>query len=250
MIGRFAELTMALKVMVPDVDVNWVRRPDGATVYSLLPPVRRTLMVPDAGVLFEWGIQMMDKAATRARHIGRLAAYRDGLLIAMLAARGRRLRSMALLRVGHELVRHDDRYQIVLSKDQVKTNKADRFDLPKQLTPYVDHYLNNVRPALLGKQVTKALWVTAYGNSQSEGGIQCRIRRLSKPRFGQSFGPHRFRHAIITTVALRLSRNQDLGSDLLNISPDITERHYNRAGQCRVGARYADLIEGHRRKRR
>jgi hypothetical protein len=77
--------------------------------------------VPESDVLFDWGLEMMDQATSRSRERERLAAYRDGLLIALLASRGRRLRSMSLLRVGRELIQRDGRFRVELTFDQVKT---------------------------------------------------------------------------------------------------------------------------------
>jgi hypothetical protein len=242
-IGRFHELVMSLKILAPGEDVSWVRRPDGVSVYALLRKTGRVLLVPDSGVLFAWGLRMMDEAATRLTERERLTAYRDGLLIAMLAARGRRLRSMALLRVGRELVHRNGRFRIELAPDQVKTGKPDRFDLPDQLTSYVRHYLNVVRPALLRGRLEDAFWISMAGRPLTSHAIQSRIFRLSKRRFGQAFGPHRLRHAIGTTAPLRDPRHPGLAAGLLGISAEVLEQHYNRSSQCQAGARFAKLVE-------
>jgi hypothetical protein len=125
-IARFNGLATALKILTPGQDVSWIRRPDGVTIAALLPKTKRSLMVPDSGVLFQWAVDMMDTAPSPRE-------YRDGLLLALLAARGRRLRSMALLRPGQELIWRGERYRIELTPEQVKTNKPDRFNLPAQL---------------------------------------------------------------------------------------------------------------------
>jgi site-specific recombinase XerD len=247
-IGRFSELTMALKVLAPGEDVSWVRRPDGVSIYALLPKAQRVLLVPDADVLFAWGLEMMDEAAARPRERHRLTAYRDGLLVALFAARGRRLRSMGLLRVGHELVQRGDHFRIELVPNQVKTGKPDRFDLPDRLTPYLRHYLDSIRPALLRGRSEDAVWISAQGGALTEAAIQTRIFRLTRRRFGQAFGPHRFRHAIGTTTALHVPSHPGLAAGLLGISPEILEQHYNRSSQCQAGARFAKLIQQRRRR--
>lgn len=249
-IGRFGELTMALKILAPGEDVSWVRRFDGVSVYVLLPKRRRVLMVPESDVLFDWGLEMMDKAPERLGERERLAAYRDGLLIAMLASRGRRLRSMGLLRTGYELIHRDGRFRIELTPDQVKTNKPDRFDLPERLTSYLQHYLDHVRPALLRGRHEVAFWVNTQGDAMRALGIQGRIFKLSRKRFGKAFGPHRFRHAIATTLALRLPECPGLAAGVLDNTPAIVDRYYSRPDQCQAGARYAQLVEGRMRAAR
>jgi hypothetical protein len=61
-----------------------------------------------------------------------------------------------------------------------------------------------------------------------------RIRLLSRQRFGESFGPHRFRHAIATTATLRDPDHPGLAVGVLGISGAVLEEHYNRAGQSQA----------------
>jgi len=196
---------------------------------------RRALLVPDSGVLFEWGVDMMDTALS-AR------VYQDGLLVAVFASRGRRLRSMALLRVGHELIRRGDHYRIELTPEQVKTDKRDCFDLPAALTPYVRHHLTAVRPALLRGQLHDALWIGHRGEAWAASGIQHHIRVLTRKRFGLSFGPHRFRHAIATTATLRDPAYPGLAAGLLGITGQVVEEHYDRASQSQAAMMFDEAF--------
>lgn len=247
-IGRITELTMALKIIAPGEDVSWIRRPDGVTIYALLLKAKRPLLVPDAGVLFDWGLKMMDTAQAAGTDACHSVAYRDGLLIAMLASRGRRLRSMALLRVGHELFEGARCYRVELKPEQVKTNRHDRFDLPECLTPYIRHYLTVVRPALLAGRTGDALWINSRGGTVTPKVIQNQLAKLSRRRFGISFGPHRFRHAIATTAALRDPGHPGLAAGVLGGSAEVIEQHYNRAGQIQATQKHAAMLEQRRRR--
>jgi site-specific recombinase XerC len=223
-IGRFCELTMAMKILAPGADVSWIRRPDGPSIYAILPKRKRALLVPDSKVMFDWAVDMMDDAASPV-------AFRDGLLLALLAARGRRLRSMTLIRVGEELILRSERYRIELKPWQVKTNKRDHFNLPEVLAPYVRHYLAIARPALLQGQSHDAVWITHYGKPWTAAGIQLRVWKLTRKRFGQGFGPHRFRHALATTATLRLPSHPGLAAGMMGISAQVVNEHYDRASQ-------------------
>jgi len=242
-IGQFDSLTMALKILSPGQDVSWIRRPDGASIYSLLPKLQRAILVPDNAVLQAWACELMNEADSAPNSRDRLIAYRDGLFLAMFASRARRLRSMALLRVGYELVLRGGRYRIELRPDQVKTGKADHFDLPDDLTPYIRHYLGVVRPQLLKRCAHDALWVALHGGPLTAKGIQHQVFKRSRARFGQSFGPHRFRHSLATSAALYLPGNPGLAAAMLGISADIVEQNYRRTGQVEAAMSYADLIE-------
>ena len=242
----FRAATMAMKIIAPGEDVGWIRRPHSISVYALLPKVKRPILVPDGRELFTWGLQMMDVAAAGTDKASRIA-YRDGLLVAMLAARGRRIRSMTLLRVGHELIAREGRYRIELTLDQVKTKKHDRFYLLERLTPYVRHSLEVVRPARLEGQDHDALWANPNGGSMTLKAIQHRIVKLTRQRFDIGFGPHRFPHAIATTAALRDPASPGLAAGVLGGSAAMIEQHYNRAGQIQAARKYAQMLEQRRR---
>ncbi|ATR19460.1 Hypothetical protein RMHFA_04724 (plasmid) [Roseomonas mucosa] len=247
-IGRFGQLAMALAVIVPGAEVSWIRKPDGTSVHALLPKHTRQLVVPDGQVILDWGVTMMEQARVLLEQ-GRdkaLTAYRDGLLIVLFALCGRRLRSVSLLRPGHELRQVGDCFRVELSGEQTKNGKADRFGLPPEFTPWMRRYLDVIRPALLDGQRHEALWISAQGGPLTTHGIQTRIQRLSLKRFGISFGPHRIRHSVVTTVALRLGETSAFGAAVVGNTPAVAEG-YNHAGQCQAALRYAALI--HKRRR-
>lgn len=239
---------MALKIMAPEHDTSQVRRLNGVTVYKLLPKRKRHLVVPDSGVLFKWGLEMMNGADPVSAPDTWLTTYRDGLLIAMLAARGRRRRSMHLLRVGKELITNGDRYRIEFTPKQEKTKRADCFDLPERLTPYMQRYLDTIRPGLVKDGRYEELWISRHGTPLTVAGLETRIFRLSHKRFGKGFGPHRFRHSIATTLTLRCPENPGLPAAVLGITLDVADGHYIRAGQIEASRTYAGLVEQRRKK--
>ncbi|HQT65878.1 MAG TPA: site-specific integrase [Acidocella sp.] len=241
--GRFMELRMAMKVMAPEHDTSFILRPNGVTIRGMLGPSCRPLKVPDAGVLYKWGISLMKRAKLDAPHRTGLVMYRDGLLIAMLAARGRRLRSMSLLRIGHEFIERDGTYRVELEPHQVKNNKHDMFNLPEKLTPFINQYLEHVRPALLRGRQSDALWIGKNGANLQAKGIQAMVCKRSKVRFGIAFGPHRFRHAIATTAVLRDPTAPNLGAAVLGNSAAVNEAHYIRADQVLAIRELQNIIE-------
>jgi hypothetical protein len=204
-IGRFQELRGMMKAIAPEHDTAWILRPNGLTIRQMVHPSTRALVVPDSVVLFLWAIEMMETADLAAPGRYGLVRFRDGLLLAMMAARGRRLRSMSLLREGQEIHLVDDQYRIELQPHQVKTKKFDSFKLPRRLTPFIRKYIAMARPTLLAGQSHEAFWIGINGEPLSAKGIEEVVFRCSRRRFGVGFGPHRFRHAIATTAALRAS---------------------------------------------
>jgi len=214
-LGRFTDLRMAMKVMAPDHDTTFILRPNGLTIRQMLNPHSRSVIVPDSGVLFEWGIATMEEAKLDAPRRYGLVEFRDGLLIAMLASRGRRLRSMALLRLGHELAWRGDRYRIELHPDQVKTNKYDAFDLPERLTPYIKQYIENVRPALLDDKASDVFWSPKASRTWSASAQSLALAPLlGRTVFGMRLAPpRRCAHPRRLAWQRRCSASQRLSSN-------------------------------------
>ena len=242
-LGRFMELRMTLKAMAPQVKTGWILTPNGVSIRQMLNPAPRHKTIPDAKVLFKWGMKLMDSAKLDAPRRYGLVQFRDGLLIAMLASRGRRLRSMALLRVGQEFIRCGDGYRIELQPHQVKTKTSDCFNLPARLTPYIETYLRIVRPALLRERMHDALWIGLNGSPLEAKGIQEMVCKLSKARFGVAFGPHRFRHAIATTVPLKAPEIPGLAAPLLGITKETVQSHYDRASQVMAVKMFHEMLD-------
>ena len=65
----------------------------------------------------------------------------------------------------------------------------------------------------------------------------------SKARFGVTFGPHRFRHAIATTAPLRAPEHPGLAAPLLGISKEVVETHYNRSQQFAAVLTFQGIVE-------
>ena len=242
-IGRFAELRMALRILAPGADVSWVVRPGGRSIYARLRKTRKHRQVPDSGVLFKWALGIMDNADTAATPYERCRDFRDGLLLATLASRARRLRAMHGVSVGKQLVWRGGMFRIELEAELVKTKRSDHFDLPERLIPYLRRYLDEIRPALLDGRIDDALWINRRGTRLTEKAIGHIVHNRSKARFGAGFYPHGFRHALATTAALRCLEHPGLAAAVLGITTGIVERHYNRAGQIQGSRRLTALVE-------
>lgn len=242
-IGRFAELAAAMAILVPARDWRWIRRPGGRTIASRLPRHKRHLVVPHARVLYDWGRKLMDTAMDAIPAMAAALQFRDGLAIAVEAARARRERSMANLQVGTELSRHSDgRWHIHLPAGRVKTKVADSFFLPTDLTAYIDHYLGQVRPFLLDGRASKAVWIGMSGQDLAQKSYSENYGKRAQLRFGISFRPHRSRHAAATSAAMEVPEDPTLAARMLGISSAIAAKHYQRAGATQAARTYDDLI--------
>ena len=250
MITKMTELRAALHILQPDSEFGWLTSPGGRSLGSLLPVERRPMQVPSSKVLYEWGQTLMQAALDQPHPDLRRIGYRDGLLIALLAARAPRIRAMASLRLGQHLVLIDDGYRLVFKAEDIKTGRPLEYDLPAGLSSAIEHYVSVPRAELLAGQSHDWFWVDACGRPLSQSQLGNIIRRRSKQRFGTAFGPHRFRHAMGTTAPLVDPANPGVASAILGISVRMVEEHYNRAGQVEAALRFHSSLRDERARTR
>ena len=88
---RMFHLRTALHIMAPKVKFKWITLPDDVSFDATLrQEPRDDMFVPDAKLLFEWGLSLMTDQPLPDDTAKRLEAcrdYRNGLIIALLACR-------------------------------------------------------------------------------------------------------------------------------------------------------------------
>ena len=233
-VGRFAELSMAIKVMAPHADRSCILQPYGASVRCRLTLTKREIDVPDVRILYAEGFRLMDSADLSRvdADLGEALKFRDGLLFATLASRGRRLGTIVQTMTSTDVERTDDHYRITYRPNQIKTGylgRADRVLMPKRMTPYMDTYLKKIRPRLVRGPDSGAFWIGRLGKPLGEGGITKIVFTRSRALLGKPIRPHRFRHAIGSTAPLVNRSQPGLARAVIDISEEVMAEHYNRA---------------------
>ena len=256
--GRMFHLRTALHIMAPKVNFDWITRPDDVPLDAILKQAPRDdLFVPDAKLLFEWGLSMMTDQPLPEDSTERLETcrnFRNGLIIVLLACRAPRLGSLAQMRLGKNLYKRNGEYWARLQSMIVKNKRELRYSLPEILTSYVDRYLNEIRPKLLDPVATDAVWGNGDGGVFTYRSIQTMIFRRTQAEVGQKFdedfGPHRFRHAFATALAEADPTNPGLAAVVLGISESVINEHYRQARQTDAARKLqANLAEERERTR-
>jgi integrase len=215
---------------------------------TLLPAERRQVDALDSAMLYAWGRDLMREALGREHPKVRAARYRDGLLIAILAALAPRARTIAATQIGRHIFRHGGGFWLAFTTKDVKNRRTIEYPLPLKLTPCIEHYMEAERATLLGTRRHDWFWVRRDSERLNEGDICSLIRYASKAKFVTAFGPHRFRHALATTAARFDPSNPGLAAAVLAISDAVIDAHYNLAKQEHAAQNYLKLIEEERRK--
>ena len=193
----------------------------------------------------------MDEAsqASAERPLNRAVRYRDGLIIALLAARPLRRRNLTALRIGRNLVKVGDTHSLVFAADETKNHQPLEFSIPEIIAPYLDRYLADFRCRFPRTDQHDALWASAKGCPMRSEAIYDRICLRTRAAFGHTINPHLFRDCAATTIALRDPKHVMVARDLLGHSRlDITERYYNQAQAVEVSRKYQETVLALRRK--
>ena len=147
---RVEGLARVLAATAPDSDWTWLR-----SIGRMLLRASRTrrekrsrLRPPRELLDFGLGLMAASELQTAKRPLRARALFRDGLIIALLAARPIRLRALTALALDGSFVRVADEYMLRLSEENTKTRVAYEAPLPTLLTPYADRYLFEHRPRL------------------------------------------------------------------------------------------------------
>ncbi|MGE3298556.1 MAG: tyrosine-type recombinase/integrase [Porticoccaceae bacterium] len=166
----------------------------------------------------------------------RALRYRDGLLIAFLAARPLRRRNLAALRLGHSLRRHGPDWWIDIPAGETKTGAPIRMPVPPAITAAIDCYLAEHRPVLAGgrgrwwRAAGDALWLSVQGSPMTEMALYDRVVRITRAALGRPLNPHLFRDCAATAIATDDPDHVRIAAPLLGHSTlATTERHYNQA---------------------
>jgi integrase/recombinase XerD len=204
------------------------------------------------------GERLMDEAETAPKWSARRRAvgYRDGFVIALLAYRPIRLKNLAMMRLGRDLIKVGVSWQIVFAAEETKSHVLYEAILPSALAPRLEQYLDVHRPVLLrGEQADgnavappihpelDAVWVSEVGTQLEYGALGTRVFVHTRQEFGRGLYPHMFRDCAATAVAVDNPKYiGDASLVLGHAGHRITEKHYNHARSLDASRRHAATL--------
>jgi integrase/recombinase XerD len=243
--SRVRDLSVMVRVLDLDADRSLVRRMQ-ANLARRAPPSRakRERMVAPS-LLFAAGLARMDRVEheRHRKHDVCNVRYRDGLLLAILAARAFRRGNLAQMRVGRHISKVDSVYVCTFAAAETKNRRELVEPLPAALTPFIDRYIAEVRPALLRGHASDAFWVSTYRRALSEQSIYTKVCAATEEELGVRLSPHLFRDALATGIATDDPEHIRMASRLLGHADQrTTERHYVHAQAITASRRYNGVV--------
>ena len=191
----------------------------------------------------------MAEAENSARVAGRITkehalTYRDGLIIALLAAVPLRKRTFAALTIKQHLVKIGSGWLLDIPAAETKTRRALEFPVPDALSEPIALYLTKFRIEITGAKKHQGLWPSAKGHPMGGGAIYDAVRRRTKEELGFPVNLHRFRSAAGNFWSISDPANVRGVKDLLGHAGfGTTERHYIGAQSRLAGRELANVLQ-------
>jgi integrase len=239
------KLRRAAQLLAPAADFSWLAEIEKDLALVMEPRSKFDRLV-FTGRLMEAGLTLVAEAEAFAHNdLARARGVRNGLMIALLALCPIRLKNFAALEIGQTFKEVHGRWWIALPGMHTKSRRPDERRVPALLNHYIDVYVNQSRPVLLGSRPpTNALWISSRtGRRMTTKNLGTLISKITFETLGVDVSPHLFRTAAASTAAAYGGNAPHLASALLNhTDPRVTEEHYNRASSMSAAAAYARII--------
>ena len=242
--SMFQRMVLMIEAIHPGGDVFWLKAPVIRLLARATPTRSKTPKLFDSDHLYQTGLDMMAAATPDAypHPRTRALAYRDGLLIAFLAARPIRVGNLTAMSLNRHVLIDGDVVNIRFDSDEVKTRRPLEFPWPAVLVEPLHVYLSVHRPALLDTGPTEALWLSRVGPMTLPGMKQA-IAAATKRSLGVALNPHIFRDCAATTVAFKAPEEVMIIMTILGHSSLRTsQRHYNHATTVAASKRHQAII--------
>lgn len=192
--------------------------------------------------LMALGESMMEKALAADGSVNRVA-YRNGLMLMLWPPRPVRRRAFAQIRIGEQLRWVGDEWRLMFKGSEMKSGRPFQMTVPREVVPYLERFLWEVRPMFRHAENTDALWISDSGRPLALDSISLFMAQSTEAAFGVRIPPHRFRHCAASTIAILAPNRIQVAPALLDHSSlRTTAKHYIMARGIEASREYAKVI--------
>jgi integrase/recombinase XerD len=230
--------------LAPARDWRWLRRVVRRLDLRARPHDKRNDLVPIED-LFRLGLRLMDQAenAVEATTLFRARLYRDGLIIALLAADPLRLANITDLEIGRTLIKDGTTWSFNIPPEETKAGRLHLAVLPDWSVPCIDRYIQHYRLFFCNDQSTNRLWLGQFGRPLTHDALYRRVCKRTYDAFGKQINPHLFRSCLVTSTAIHHGAEMGLAMTVLgHMSSKVTERYYNQAKMIDAIRAYQEIL--------
>jgi integrase len=236
-------LKVTIAAMTPDREWRWLQDFCNRVQRQAKPKSDKRSRMRSSGDIFSAALTELRRLPTHGLGLIQAIAYRDALMLALLAARPLRVRNATSIEIGHQLTRAEHGWHLSIPGDQVKNKQPVSYGLPHKLTPWLDRYLAKVRPIFPGAAASRYLWLNQNGPVGGPGFVYLRIVRLTRRLFGKPINPHLLRDCAASSLAMVSSDVARSAAALLGHRHfSTTERYYIQANDLEASRRLNAIL--------
>jgi integrase len=232
-------LWIALRYLCPRDDFRWLLVISRRIKSQARPKPEKHHLVTSP-TLYDLGIRLMDEALVCGKPPSSWrvqSAFRDGLIIALLALIPLRRRTLSLLRIGKHLIKSGDQWSLDIPADDVKSKRPLDYPISLELSRRIDVYVNQIRSQTAGANTHDYLWACCRGGPMRAPGIYGAVRRRTRKALSFPINLHQFRRAAATFWSVRDPANVRGAKDLLGHATFTTTEKYYIMSQSRLAGR-------------
>lgn len=232
-------LCLALRYLCPRDDWRWLLAISKRIRTQAKPRPEKHHLVTSA-TLYDLGVRLMDGALVCGKPPTSWrvqTAFRDGLIIALLALIPLRRRTLSALRIGKHLIKSGDQWLLDIPAEDVKSKRRLDYPISPELSQRIDVYVNQIRSRTAGAGTHDYLWASSRGRPMRGQVIYNAVRRRTRKALGFPINLHRFRRAAATLWSVQDPANVRGSKDLLGHSSFATTEKYYVMAQSRLAGR-------------
>jgi hypothetical protein len=152
--NRVRDLLVAMRTMAPAGDWSVLQCAHARLHRQARSSGDKRSRLRASSELFELGLGLMHvtKQVETLTPLKRASRFRDGLMVALLAARPLRLRNFTALAIDRSLIAVDGGWLIRIEAAETKTRRPIEVSVPGELVPWLEEYLIQLvnRPGIAG----------------------------------------------------------------------------------------------------
>jgi integrase len=237
-------LKVMMQAMAPDRNWRWLQDACNRVQISAKPSKDKRVKMRPTAEIYAAAVAELELLPASPLSLKQALAYRDALMLAILAARPLRKGNFTTLELGRHLTRTEDNWMLAIPAAETKTRQPVSFDLPEPLLPWLNRYLSEVRPLFPQAAESTRLWLGKEGVMHDPHAVYHRLTKLTRRLFGVAINPHLLRDCAASSLAAVSADMARAAAPLLGHRYfSTTERYYIQADNLAASRRLGAILD-------
>jgi site-specific recombinase XerC len=237
-------LKVMMQAMAPNRNWRWLQDACNRVQINARPSRDKRARMRPTAEIFAAAIAELERLPTDSLSLKQALAYRDALMLALLALRPLRVKNFTALELGRHLIGLEGSWLITIPADETKTRQPVSFELPEPLVPWFERYLSEVRVLFPQAAESSRLWLGKEGIMRDSHAVYHRITRLTRRLFGTPINPHLLRDCAASSLAAVSADMARAAAPLLGHRHfSTTERYYIQADNLAASRRLGLILD-------